>query len=111
MNNQTFSCAAMALLLLGATCGTMASAEKERKTATAGIKDGTGQNSGQAKFAATKGGVQMSVTVTNLSPGVHAIHIHEAGKCDAPWLHDGGWPLQSCEQATWHAEPRRSSRW
>jgi superoxide dismutase, Cu-Zn family len=84
MNNQTFSCAAMALLLLGATCGTMASAEKERKTATAGIKDGKGQNAGQAKFTATKGGVQMSVTVTNLSPGVHAIHIHEAGKCDAP---------------------------
>ena len=26
----------------------------------------------------------MSVTVTNLSPGVHAIDIHEAGKCDAP---------------------------
>ena len=54
----------MALLLLGATCGTMASAEKERKTATAGIKDGKGQNAGQAKFTATKGGVEMSVTVT-----------------------------------------------
>src|ERR1022692_4503951 len=47
MNNQTFSCAAMALLLLGATCGTMASAEKERKTATAGIKDGRGQKAGK----------------------------------------------------------------
>ena len=90
MNNQTFSCAAMALLLLGATCGTMASAEKERKTATAGIKDGKGQNAGQAKFTATKGGVQMSVTVTNLSPGVHAIHIHEAGKCAAPGFTTAG---------------------
>ena len=50
MNNQTFSCAAMALLLLGATCGTMASAEKERKTATAGIKDGKGQNARRAKL-------------------------------------------------------------
>ena len=37
MTKQTLSCAAMALLLLGATCGTMASAEKERKTATAGV--------------------------------------------------------------------------
>ena len=90
MNKRTFSCAAMALLLLGATCGTMASAEKERKTATAGIKDGKGQNAGQAKFTATKSGVQMSVTVTNLSPGVHAIHIHEAGKCDAPGFTTAG---------------------
>ena len=84
MTTRTFSCAAMAVLLLGAACGTMASAEKERKTATAEIKDGKGQNAGQAKFKTTRDGVQMSVTVTNLSPGVHAIHIHEAGKCDAP---------------------------
>ena len=76
MTTRAFSCTAMAVLLLGATCGTMAGAEKERKAATAAIKDGKGQNAGQAKFIATKGGVQMSVTVTNLSPGVHAIHIH-----------------------------------
>jgi Cu-Zn family superoxide dismutase len=80
----------MAMLLLGATCGALASAEKERKTAAAGIKDGKGQSVGQAKFTATKGGVQMSVTVANLSPGVHAIHIHDAGKCDAPGFTTAG---------------------
>jgi Cu-Zn family superoxide dismutase len=80
----------MAVLVLGATWGTLANAEKERKTATAGIKDGKGQSVGQAKFTATKGGVQMSVTVANLSPGVHAIHIHEAGKCDAPGFTTAG---------------------
>ena len=46
MTVRTFSCTAMAVLLLGAACGTIASAEKERKTATAGIKDGKGQNAG-----------------------------------------------------------------
>jgi Cu-Zn family superoxide dismutase len=90
MNKQTFSSAAMALILLGATCGIMAGAAEERKAATAEIKDGKGQNAGQAKFTATKGGVEMSVTVTNLSPGVHAIHIHEAGKCDAPGFTTAG---------------------
>ena len=30
------------------------------------------------------------MTVTNLSPGVHAIHIHEAGKCDAPGFTTAG---------------------
>jgi Cu-Zn family superoxide dismutase len=80
----------MAMLLLGAACGTMLSAEKERKTATAGIKDGKGQNVGQAKFKAAGGGVEMSVVVMNLSPGVHAIHIHGAGKCDAPGFTTAG---------------------
>ena len=111
MTTRVFSCTAMAVLLLGATCGTLASAEKERKTATAGIKDGKGQSVGQAKFTAPKGGVQMSVTVANLSPGVHAIHIHDAGKCDAPGFTTAGAPLQSREQATRHAEPGGSSRW
>ena len=84
MTTRMSSYAAMAVLLLGAACGTMAGAEKERKTATAEIKDGKGQNVGQAKFKAGGGGVEMSVTVMDLSPGVHAIHIHTAGQCDAP---------------------------
>ena len=84
MTTRTFSSAAMTALLLGAACGTMASAEKDRKTATAVIKDGKGQSAAKATFKVISGGVQMSVTVANLSPGVHAIHIHDAGKCDAP---------------------------
>jgi Cu-Zn family superoxide dismutase len=80
----------MAVLLLGATCGIMASAEDERKTATADIKDGKSQSVGQAKFTAVKGGVQMSVTVADLSPGVHAIHIHTVGKCEAPGFTTAG---------------------
>ena len=55
MSTRTFSCTAMAVLLLEAACGTMASAEKERKTATAGIKDRKGQNAAQAKLG---GGAQ-----------------------------------------------------
>jgi superoxide dismutase, Cu-Zn family len=84
MTMRTICCTAMAVLLLGVTCGTLSSAEKERKTATAAIQDAKGQSVGQAKFTATKSGVQMSVTVANLSPGTHAIHIHDAGKCEAP---------------------------
>jgi len=89
MTMRTISFAAMAVLLLGAACA-MSGAEKERKTATAGIKDEKGQSVGQAKFTAIKGGVQMSVTVANLSPGVHAIHIHDVGKCEAPGFTTAG---------------------
>jgi Cu-Zn family superoxide dismutase len=80
----------MAVLLLLAASGAMTGAERERKTATAKIKDGKGQNVGQAKFNATRGGVEMAVTVMNLSPGPHAIYIHEAGKCDPPHFNTAG---------------------
>jgi Cu-Zn family superoxide dismutase len=80
----------MAVLLLLAASGAMTGAETERKRATAKIKDGEGQNVGQAKFKATRGGVKMAVTVMNLSPGVHAIYIHEAGKCDPPDFNAAG---------------------
>jgi len=90
MTTRMSCCAAMAVLLLGAACGTVLSAEKERKTATAAIKDGKGQDVGQAKFKAAGGGVEMSVKVMNLSPGVHAIHIHTAGQCEAPAFTSAG---------------------
>lgn len=84
MNSRIFSFAAAAALLLLAASGTAMGAEKERKAATANLQDAHGQNVGQARFKATKGGVEMAVTVRNLTPGVHAIHIHETGKCDPP---------------------------
>jgi superoxide dismutase, Cu-Zn family len=84
MTSRRFFSAAVAVLLLLVACGAMAGADKVRKTASADIKDGKGQNVGVVKFAAAKSGVVMSVKVMNLTPGVHAIHIHAAGKCDAP---------------------------
>ncbi len=87
MKTGMFCCMAATVLL---SCGTLAGAEKARTTATAKIKDAKGQDVGQARFRATKGGVEMMVTVMNLSPGVHAIHIHEAGKCEPPDFKSAG---------------------
>jgi len=84
LTKRMFSSTAMAGLLLVAACGAMVGAEKERQSATAEIKDGKDQVVGQAKFKAAGAGVEMSVKLTNLSPGVHAIHLHAVGKCDAP---------------------------
>ena len=70
--------------------GTMAGAEQVRKAAKAQIKDAKGQVVGTASFKAAKGGVALSVKAMNLSPGVHAIHVHDVGKCEAPGFTTAG---------------------
>ena len=75
------SCAAA---LLVAVAFTMSAAGQQRKAATADLKDAKGRSVGAAKFKETKGNVEMSVKVMNLPAGVHAIHVHEKGACDAP---------------------------
>lgn len=78
---KVLSVAVTAMFVLGATAAVSAA---DRKTATADIKDAKGKKVGTATFKEAKGGVAMSVKVMSLSPGVHAIHIHESATCEAP---------------------------
>jgi Cu-Zn family superoxide dismutase len=54
------------------------------KSAHADIVNAQGTTIGLAKFSAVSDGVKISVTVSQLSPGEHGIHIHSVGKCDGP---------------------------
>lgn len=84
MTTRTLISAAVTPLLLITLSVSLPAAAKGRKSATAEIKDAKGQPVGTAKFKETKAGVVMSVKVNNLSPAERAIHIHEAGQCEAP---------------------------
>lgn len=53
-------------------------------TAHADIVNAQGATVGHATFTSTMTGVKISVSVSQLPPGVHGIHIHNVGKCDAP---------------------------
>jgi Cu-Zn family superoxide dismutase len=59
-------------------------------TARAELKDQKGQTVGQVTLTETPHGVLVTGTLSNLPPGDHAIHIHEAGKCEAPFTTAGG---------------------
>jgi Cu-Zn family superoxide dismutase len=71
------------LLLAGCT-------EENPKTVNVEMYNADGDSVGNIKLAQQPSGVKMSVDLKGLSPGVHAIHIHNAGKCEAPDFKSAG---------------------
>jgi superoxide dismutase, Cu-Zn family len=60
------------------------SAQKAPTSAHADFMNGKGEKVGTAKLTQAKGGVRIVASFTGLPAGTHALHIHTAGKCDAP---------------------------
>nr|WP_162865702.1 superoxide dismutase family protein [Deinococcus wulumuqiensis] len=50
-------------------------------TATAALRDPAGQVMGSARFVQQGAGVQVTVDVRGLTPGMHGMHVHEFGRC------------------------------
>lgn len=60
-------------------------------TARAVLLDAQGDSIGSVQLTeARAGGVLLHVRASSLSPGVHAIHIHETGRCDPPDFSSAG---------------------
>lgn len=70
-------------LTLVAGCALFAVSCSSSKTYEIMAKSGT-QTAGTAKFTQDGNEVIMNLEVTNLTPGTHAVHIHETGDCSAP---------------------------
>lgn len=54
------------------------------------IVDAQGEKIGTARIQPSGSGVQISVQVSQLTPGVHGIHIHSVGKCEGPTFASAG---------------------
>jgi Cu-Zn family superoxide dismutase len=60
------------------------------KPVTVKLSDGAGKSIGTAKLSSDPGGVKITLAVKGLTPGEHAIHVHETGKCDGPDFKSAG---------------------
>jgi superoxide dismutase, Cu-Zn family len=54
------------------------------QTAHADLVNAQGATIGHAKLSGSASGVHVSVSVSQLAPGEHGIHIHNVGKCEGP---------------------------
>ncbi len=59
-------------------------------TARAELRDANGNSVGSVAFTQTRGGVLVTADLTNLPAGRHAIHVHDTGRCEAPFTTAGG---------------------
>jgi Cu-Zn family superoxide dismutase len=72
------------LVIPALLCAAAAFGQTAPKAAHANIVNAKGEKIGTAKLTPAKGGVKIQVTVAQLTPGTHGIHIHTVGKCDGP---------------------------
>lgn len=82
----------MSIVLLagGMLCTGAAMAQTAPSTAHADIVNDKGEKIGSATLRQSKSGVKINVEVSQLPPGVHAIHIHSAGQCQPPDFKSAG---------------------
>lgn len=76
------------LVLVGGSTYGQQKAGDPKGTAT--IIDAKGGTVGSAMLTEGPNGVTIAVTVSNLPPGKHGLHIHAAGKCDPPDFQTAG---------------------
>lgn len=76
---------ATSIFFVGLTSHAMA-----QERARAELKNANGQTIGMAEFRETKEGVVLALRLSSLPPGLHAVHIHSAGKCEAPAFTSAG---------------------
>jgi Cu-Zn family superoxide dismutase len=94
-------CATM-LVILAAACSI---STEQASQATAELKDKDGKAVGVARFRESSGGVTVDVNVKGLTPGLHAVHVHAVGRCEAPAFTSAGGHFNPAQKKHGHKNP------
>jgi len=73
-----------------ATTDSPAAAAAPDPSVTATMRDASGRDLGTLTLTDAGGGISISGTLRGLPPGEHGMHIHMAGRCDAPTFESAG---------------------
>jgi Cu-Zn family superoxide dismutase len=78
---------------------------EQASQATAELKDKDGKAVGMATFRESGSGVRVNLDVKGLTPGLHAVHVHAVGKCEAPAFTSAGGHFNPAQKKHGHKSP------
>src|SRR5260370_39230463 len=89
---STISMATLTKRILGSAAVLTLAASLHAADKTVDLKDAKGATVATAVLSASKPGpgVTIKLTVKNLPPGEHALHFHQAAKCEGPGFTTAG---------------------
>ena len=73
--------------MIGGVCLSVslwATAQAGPKQVRVSVKTSAGQDAGTATFKQTAKGVQLKLSLQNLPPGEHGVHVHQNAVCEGP---------------------------
>jgi Cu-Zn family superoxide dismutase len=90
------------LMSLAAACSM---STEQASQATAELKDKENKTVGVATFRESGRGVTVNIDVKGLTPGLHAVHVHAVGKCEAPAFTSAGGHFNPAQKKHGHKSP------